>query len=402
MKKSLVLVAGLALSISGAAMAQGGGNYQSSGFTISDASGDNSLTVGGAALIEYSASFRDSDAVGDTEDLTQGFGVPMTRFRFGGHVGSKQFTYKVQVTSSEFDDDSGSGSVEALAVSSFQTDDVYGDWDMGNGWGFRFGQFNAPFAREVSMGAESHLGTGFSQTGQYFGQGYSQGVMVHYGDEQMRFMGSWNDGFFTAGTPFNAESADYGITARVEGIVTGAGFDQFNNYSSWMSTQGDNVLVGGAFHYEDGGETGGTSDFNLMGFTADAQWHGPGYGVSGAFFYVQLESGSFEQTDFGANIQGSYFFNETIEGFARWDAFFLDDDVVSDSQDDQINFLTVGVNCYPFQESNALRFTAQLGYSLNDTSALFSGIGSFPGDNGFLGQNTDGEIAFELQGRFIF
>lgn len=403
MKKTLVLVAGAALSITGAALAQGGGNYHASGFTISDTSGDNSLTVGGAALLEYSASFRDSDAVGDQDDFTQGFGDPLVRFRFGGHVGSKKFTYKVQLTSSEFDDSTGSGSVDALAVSSFQADDVYGEWDMGNGWSFRWGQFNAPYAREVTMGAESHLGTGFSQTAQYFGQGYSQGLMFGYSDEQMRFQGSWNDGFYSANTPFNTESADYGLTARVEGIVTGAGFAQFDNPSSWMSTSGDNVLVGGAFHYESGSETGGTTDYDSWGFTADAAWHGPGYGLSAAFFYMKWEQGTFDASDFGFNVAGSYFFNENVEGFARWDAFFLDNDVVSSAADDQINFLTVGVNCYPFQESNALRFTAQLGYSLNDTSAFGSSAGSFfPSDNGFLGQNTDGEIAIELQGRFIF
>jgi hypothetical protein len=397
MKKTLVLVAGLALSMTGTAMAQGGGNYQSSGFTMSDASGDNSLTIGGAAILNYNMSFRDSDAVGDQEDFTQGFSDPLVRFRFGGHVGSKQFTYKMQITAAEFDDSSSDGDVEELTMSGFAADDVYGEWDMGNGWAFRWGQFNAPFSREVMNGAEARLGIGSSELAQYFGQGYSQGVMVMYGDEQMRFMGSWNDGVFSANSPFNTESADFGITLRLEGIVAGAGWDQFNNYTSWMSTQGDNVLVGGALHYEDGGETGGSSDQNIMGLTADAQWHGPGYGVAASFYYTQFESGSFEQKDFGINVQGSYFFNENIEGFARWDAFFLDNDVIVDPQDDQINIIALGVNCYPFQESNALRFTAQLGYSLNDTSAL--GAAS---ENGFLGQNTDGEIAFGLSGRFIF
>ncbi len=403
MKKTLVLVAGAALSITGVAMAEGGGNYHSSGFTMSDASGDNSLTVGGAALLEFGASFRDSDVVGDTDDLTQGFGNPLVRFRFGGHVGSKKFTYKVQVTSSEFDDSTSSGS-DALAISSFQSDDVYGEWDMGNGWAFRWGQFNAPFAREITMGAESHLGTGFSQTSQFFGQGYSQGLMMTYSDDQMRFMGSWNDGFFTANTPFNAEAADYGLTARVEGIVTGAGFDQFNNPNSWMSTNGDNVLVGGALHYESGGETGGTTDYNAFAYTIDAAWHGPGYAVGAAFFGANFDpNGGTSENDYGINVYGSYFFNETVEGFARWDAIFLDSDIVAPTQDDNVHFLTAGVNCYPFTESNALRFTAQVSYALNDTSGLFNSfIGSFPGDNGFLGQSTDGEIAFEFQGRFIF
>lgn len=393
--KKLFLVAGAALTMTGAALAQGPG-----GFTMSDQNGDNSLTIGGDAHIIYSASFRDSDVVGDADDLTQGFGNIWTRFRFSGHLGSKKFGYKVQISSATFDDGSFSESVDALGVSSFQTDDCYGTWDFGNGWNFRFGQFNLPGSRDTLMGAEGALGSGMTATGgQYFGQGYSQGLQFGYTDEQIRFTGAWSDGVSTANTPFNTEAADYGLSFRVEGLVNGSGFDRFGDYSSPSSTQGDNVLVGAALHYEDGGETGGTiTDYNLLAYTIDAQWEGPGYGVAAAFYGSSFESGSFKQDDFGFMAQGSYFFNETIEGFARYDLVMVDSDVAG-SADENVGFIFAGVNCYPFVESTAVKFTAQVGYSMNDNSALG---GSIPFQNGFLGQSTDGEIAFQFGGRFIF
>jgi hypothetical protein len=382
--KMLVLVAGAVLSVGASAFAQGGGNYNSSGFSISDASGDNRLTIGGAAQFRFNISSRDDDRVGDTDDLATGFSTPLTRFRFGGSVGSKEFTYKMQMTSTE--------------GGSFSVDDVYGQWDFGNGWNFRWGQFNLPVMREVVIGAESHLGSDFSILAQNFGQGYSQGVQVGYGDEQIRAMFAFSDGADTAGTDFTStQESDYGLSARVEGIVVGSGFDRFDTYSSWNSTQGDNVLVGAALHFEDGGETAGTDDEQLFIATADAQWEGPGYTVSGALVYAKSEfAGGGDRSDYGLMVQGGYFFTDAIEGFARIDAIFLDGDSVAPGADDNLLFLGIGANYYPFIESNAVKFTAQLGYSFNDNDDV---AGS---DTGFLGQDTDGEVALQFQGQFIF
>jgi hypothetical protein len=99
-------------------------------------------------------------------------------------------------------------------------------------------------------------------------------------------------------------------------------------------------------------------------------------------------------------IQGGFFFNDQFEGFARYEGFFLDNTVFTN---DEANFAFVGVNYYVLPETNAAKFTAQLGYALDDTDELFSTPQlSGSNNNGFLGQATDGEWAIQLQFQLVF
>lgn len=367
---------------------QGGGSYSGNGFNIADASGDNRLTLGGAVQTRFNINSRDDGAVGDQDDLTTGFENSLVRFRASGTVVTRQLGYKVQMTFS------GSDGVAAV-------DDAFGTWDFGNGWQAKWGQFNLPVVREIMIGAEDHLGTDFSVTSMFFGQGYSQGLQFGYTDAMWRAMFAFSDGAGTANTNFDSGAeADYAISARVEGLVVGSDWERFNNYTSWQSTSGDGFLLGGAIHFQDGGETGGTSDTQVFLYTLDGQWEGPGYNITGVLYGANTDTGGgADRSDFGAMLQGGFFFSNQVEGFARYEGFFLDDDFATA---DNVNFLFGGINYYISQESNAAKFTAQIGYAFDDTSDVFGGPLSGSYNNGFLGQTEDGEVSLQAQMQIVF
>jgi hypothetical protein len=375
---------------------QGGGTYGAQGFNIADASGNNRLTIGGAVQTRFNVNVRDDSAndvngnpIGDG-DLTTGFENSLTRLRASGTVGTSQLGYKVQATFSD------------LSGGFAQIDDAYGTWDFQNGWNLKFGQFNLPVVREIMVGAEDHLGSDFSVTSLFFGQGYSQGIQAGYTGEQFRAMVAFSDGAGTANTTFESDlESDYAFSLRVEGLLMGSNWNQFNTYTSWQSESGDSVLLGGAVHWQDGGETGGTLDSEVLLYTLDATWEGPGYNLTGVFYGNTVEGTGTSQDNFGAMLQGGFFFNDQFEGFARYDGLFLDDTVFTV---DNVNFLFAGVNYYVLPETNAAKFTTQLGYALDETAELFANAPGLDGsnNNGFLGQDTDGEWAIQFQFQLVF
>lgn len=411
----LVLLAGAALSIGAPALAQnasldsgrayaaelvndsatrssllqgggGGAGHDSNGFSIGDGSGNNQLYLGGAVQFRYQHNFRDEDAAGENNDFTHGFSNNNVRFWTWGHVWSKDLTYKIQFHHDETD--------------GWNLEDAWGQYAFENGLAVRWGQFKAPVFREESIDSEKQLGIDRSNANEYFTQGYSQAVALVYTSDSFKVTGAFGDGASTANTDFNSDAeADYALTARVDFKIAGADWDRFNDFTSFRS-QDDAGLIGAAVHWQDGGETGGTLDNEVLLYTIDATWEGPGYNLTGAFYGNTIETPGASQDNLGAMIQGGFFFNDQFEGFARYEGFFLDNTVFTN---DEANFAFVGVNYYVLPETNAAKFTAQLGYALDDTDELFSTPQlSGSNNNGFLGQATDGEWAIQLQFQLVF
>lgn len=384
--KMLMLVAGTSLSLAASAFAQGGGTYTAdTGFNIADASGDNRLTIGGFAMFRYNASFRDSDSVGDQDDLTLGFNAPTTTLRASGTVGDRNLSYKIQST---FGQD-GVGVIE----------DAFAEYAFGNGWSVRWGQFNLPVVREVVIGVEDHLGADSSVTSQYFNQGYSQGIQLGYTTDSFRFMGAVSDGAFTSNTNFDSDlEADYAISARGEFLVVGSDWARFNNYTSWQNSEAG-ALLGAAIHWQSGGETGGTSDVDILLATVDFTYEGAGWNATAVGYYQKVDAqGSTDVADFGFMLQGGIFVSSQWELFGRYDGLFLDDS--GTTTEDTLNFLTLGANYYLFQDSNAAKFVVSGIYSFEDTTGFLDGTAA--NDNGLFGQGKDGELALTVQAQVRF
>jgi hypothetical protein len=374
----------------------GGGTYGASGFNISDASGNNTLTIGGTLQFRYNLSFRDDSAVGDTADVSNGFSAPITRLRAQGTVGTKDLGYRIRGNFAQSD------GVQVL-------EEAFGTYNFGNGWTATWGQFTLPTVRENINDSELFLGGGYSILSEFFSQGFSQGAMLTYEAERIRAFAAFSDGIASANTNFDSGlEADYALSLRLEGLLSGDTFSRFNDYTSFRSTSGNHMLLGGAVHWQDGGETNATTDQQLLLYTVDFAWEGPGYNISAAFIGQNIDpAGGTDRDDFGLNVQGGYFFSDNFEAFARLDALFLDSDSVVAPADDTQLYLTVGGNYYLFADSTAAKFTAQVGYSLDNpgtgttspTGSAFLGSGT---TNGFMGQNDDGEIALQLFAQVTF
>jgi len=400
-----------------ASLLQGGGGagFDGSGFNISDGTGNNVLYVGGAAQFRYTADFRD-DEVNDTDgdgeddgannDFTHGFSTPNTRIWTWGHVWSKDLTYKIRL----YTNDGGDITLE----------DAWGEYAFEGGLAFRWGQFKLPLLREENIESEHQLLVDRSVVNQRFSQGYSQGIQLSYTSDSFRVVGAFSDGLGTAGTDFNSGAeSDYALTARFDFKIAGDSWNRFNDFTSWRS-QEFAALVGGAIHWQDGGETGGTSDIETLRYTLDGSVEGSGWNLYGAFVGDSIEAGEGGDTDtFGGLLQGGVFVTDQVEIFARWDAIFLDDDSSGDGDggnDDDLHFLAAGVNYYISPESHAVKFTGQVGYAVNSSNGVFFGgsDGGTPDDssddaagfgstsNGFLGQSEDGEFNIQLQMQVMF
>ncbi len=409
-----------------ASLLQGGGGagFDGSGFNISDGTGNNVLYVGGLAQFRYTASFRD-DEVNDTdgdgeeedgnnEDFTHGFSTPDTSIWSWGHIWSKDLTYKIRLEAEEGGD---------LGIT-----DAWGEYAFEGGLAFRWGQFKLPLLREESIEVQHQLAASRSVTNERFAQGYSQGIQLSYTSDSFRVVGAFSDGLGTSNTDFGSSGeADYALTGRVDFKISGDNWNRFNDFTSWRS-QDFAALVGGAVHWQDGGETGGTVDNEILRYTIDGSVEGAGWNLYGAFIGESTESGdgggdgdNGDSDTFGALIQGGVFVSDQVELFARADAIFLDDengdggDGDDDDSDDELFFLTAGVNYYISPESHAVKFTGQVNWAVNETNTLFfpaSGgdtpetdddfPAGFSSDNGYLGQADDGEFNIQLQMQVMF
>lgn len=392
-----------------ASLLQGGGGagFDGAGFNISDGTGNNVLYIGGAAQFRYTASFRDDEVNGEdeelNEDFTHGFSTPNTRIWTWGHVWSKDLTYKIQLHS---DEDGG-----------WDMEDAWGEYAFEGGMAFRWGQFKLPLLREENIDSEKQLLIDRSVVNHVFSQGYSQGVQLSYTTDSFRFAGAFSDGLNTSGTDFNsAAESDYALTARFDFKISGDSWNRFNDFTSWRS-QDFAALVGGAVHWQDGGETGGTIEAEVLRYTIDGSVEGSGWNLYGAFIGDSSEVGDNGDADnFGSIVQGGIFVTDQVELFGRWDALWLDENAVVDGEDEDLHFLAAGVNYYISPESHAVKFTGQIGYALNSTSGVyFAGSdGGTPDDptddtaafgstdNGFLGQAEDGEFNIQLQMQVMF
>jgi hypothetical protein len=379
---------------------QGGGTsgYTARGFTLSDGSGDNTMSIGGNVQFRYMHSFRSDDApIGTDNGFTHGFQNNNIRLWAGGTVHSRDLAYRIQTLV----DDSGA----------FTLEDAWARYTFGNNVSVMWGQFRLPFLREWNIASESQLAVERSELNTAFSPGYSQGVQVSWNNEQWRVMGGFTDGALTGNSPFNsAAEADWAFNGRVDFMFTGNDWAAFNQYTSWRSAQAFQGMVGAAFYFASMGNTNPAgAEGDEIGYTIDCSLLGPGWNAAAAFVGNTINDdtpGGIDTTDFGFNLQGGYFFDNQWEVFGRWTILLLDEDAIAprgdgSTPDDTLNFFTVGVNYYISEESQAAKFTADVVFAANETDAFVDPtVGNT--QTGLLGDVSSGEfdIRFQLSLKF--
>lgn len=403
--------------------------YDKGGFMIGSADGNSSLYIFGSAQIRYYADFRDSpeDAeaapgVPPVEDFTHGFETRLARIGVRGTVWDKNLGYQVR---GQFSND------DNFAL---ETGFVTYKWD--NGFGILAGQFKSPLFRESMVDNEYQLAVERSVTSFLFGDSYSQGIQFTYASDAFRAWFGFTDGINTANTPFNTGvsrglitdrgEADYAVNARVEFKAMGSGWERFDDFTSWKSSEDMGLLIGAAVWWQDSGETGGNTGLDVNGdpvaglsnllYTIDAQFEGQGFNVFGAFYGSSQDSdvdGANSTDNFGFVVQGGIFVTDQVELFARWDAMLFDDSILNsagEEADDQ-HFITAGVNYYLSPESHAAKLSADVIWAIDSTADLFgagdidNGISAGPIQStrfGLLGTSEENEFALRLQFQVVY
>jgi hypothetical protein len=425
--KSLVLLAGAALSVSGtAAMAQQSSSDDVRAIVaqmVSDAESRTSLLAGGDAghdgrffiagdgfrlniggmlQARYNLNFRGKNDIGASEDdFTHGVQARRTKVSFDGDI-NKDWFFNVRITS---------------ASSGLNYDYAYAGYKFASGCKLQWGQFKLPLLREELVSDSKQLAAERSLVNGIFTQGYSQGIQLSHEYETFRVAFAFSDGLNSSGTDFNARQAaptsmgnilmvsgqgEYALTGRAEFLLSG-NWKQFDDFTSAKGSD-YGCMIGAAMHWQQSDNTGISTDVDMQTFryTIDASLEGDSWNLFAAFIgdHAQTRSGgvsSSDYDDFGVVLQGGWRFAENTEAFLRYEGLFVDKDLISSGKKN-FHFITGGLNQY--YAGHAAKATADLVYSLQDTSNLGTIL---PNTNvGLLGQSKSGEVVVRLQFQVLF
>lgn len=365
--RRMMAAAGLALALAGAASAQSGALDQSrayasemladaAGRTNSLAQGDGEFTaeVHGFIKFRYNLNQRDDDGLDSNDnDLTNGFTISTTRLVVTGKI-VENWGYTV---SFDFADSTSGGS---------SLKDAYGTYNAGNGWKWTFGQFKVPLYREENISDTLLLFANRSVNNSVFSQSRSQGVMAGYEADKFQFSAAFTDGLRTQNTDFTSMSeADWALTGRFNYKWAGE-WKQARDFTGFQGGEYFGMAGVGA-HFQDGGDTVGTSDTQQWHLTADAQMEGNGWNLYAAAMARNLDPDTgHDLLDYGFLIQGGIFVAPQWELIGGYDVILPDDDRATG--DDEFSTIRVGVNYYVVPESHQVKVTVDLSYFLDTQS----------------------------------
>ena len=223
-------------------------------------------------------------------------------------------------------------------------------------------------------------------------------MQLDFGGDAWRAAVAFSDGLNSDNTAYNsAAEADYALTARAEfkfGDADWKAFDQFTSFRGGPK----GAMLGAAAHWQSAGDTNPAlaDPEELFGLTADLSVLGGGWNAFASGVYMSSDDGTDDFHDFGAVVQGGYFFTDQIEGIARWSAVFADGDRTAD---DDYSDLALGVNYYMVPESHAAKFTAAVVYAFDATTDSI--VSTSTGHN-LLPDSEDGQIALTFQVQLLF
>lgn len=361
----------------------GGASGYDGGFMIANGDGSFSLKMNGQIQARFVANLRDNSGADDT---TYGFELRRTKLSFSGNIVDKTWGYKVKGAFSR-----GGGN-----AGNFNLEDAYISKKMENGLKVKIGQFKSQFIREENISSGHQLAVDRSLSNELYNQGFGQGIEVDYSQDRFRVAVSVFDGAGTANTSALNQQSEFAMTARVDALVEGDGWDMFKDYSGARG-QNYGVRVGGGIHFQRAAfGTAAMNETEIFGFTADAQAEGDGWNAGLAFTYVEGDNNAADGDALFIVAQGGYFFTDDLEGFVRWSYADLDDasGLVTGGVMD-VSTITAGVNHYISGKNAKLSLDVVLG--LDSIPSAQNGIG-LAAD----AANEDGQLALRGQLQLLF
>jgi hypothetical protein len=287
-------------------------------------------------------------------------------------------------------EDSGGGSAVL--------DDAWGNYNLGNGWNLKFGQFKLPLFREELVGDEYTLFANRSVVNSFFTQKRSQGVQISYEGDAFRFAGAFSDGINTANTDYTSPAeADFALTARGEFKFAGD-WKHYKDFTSFRDSAFF-AVVGGAVHYQSGGDTVNTTNVDNWDFTLDAQVEGNGWNAFAAFYYSNIDPNTGNSVaDMAFQLQGGVFVAADWEIVGGFSILMPDSD--RSPSDSDFSTIQLGVNHYVIPESHAIKISVDLSYFLDTQSE--TGIAVPSTATGLLASGQDSQWNLRGQIQLVF
>lgn len=368
------------------------------GFFITSGDGNFKLRIRGQLQARWAMSISSSL----TSNPTYGFEVRRAKLKLDGHVVDPTWKYELNLAY-DHDDKAFNGTAMVTTFTGqgeMDVEDAVIIKDFENGLELSVGQFKLPFLQEELMSSTAQLAVERSLVNEAYNQDRAKAVMLAWTGEAWRAFASVSDGFDSKNTPFNMVPLMQGSmkssvagTARVD--WKGAG--EWSRFKQFTSPRGNELAykIGGAVHYEIDkyavyvvSPPNGRSQ--LVSWTIDGMVQGDGWS---AFAYVvgnhmKTSSGPW-MSGYGAVAQGSYYFTDRIEGYARysWGS--------SPMGGPDLNVLTAGANWY--FSGQQLKWTSDIGVALTPVSSFFASSGA-----DWLASATAGEVVIRSQFQLLF
>lgn len=446
--KSLVVLAGAALTMGGAAFAeqaawsanvdevralvaemmsdaqtrssllQSGATAGHDGkFFLASPDGNFRLNIGGQMQFRYYAAFLDSGNDPTVDEFNSGFEMRRAKLTFAGNIFDPNMFYEVTGAFSQSSTTNGNGTATG-GGSSFRLENAFFGYDWDNGFTARAGQFKLPFLREELVSSKYQLVIDRSVLNEEFNQGYSQGIEMSYKKDWFGGYLALSDGFSSSNTAFNSigtNLSDFAITGRIEILLAGD-WKQFKEFTSPRGSEFA-AMLGAAVHWQQAQDTPGANQPQFLPYTLDISVEGDGWNLFGSFVGQYSDNdiagpGGFNANDFGFVAQGGIMLTDELELFGRYDIVIPDSD--RGPNDQTFNSITAGVNYYI--HGQAAKFSVDVVYNIDDTtqsSLGFMGIASSNistngvatgGNNGIgmLASTEEGEFTIRAQFQLLF
>lgn len=437
------------------------------GFFMASSDGRFRLNIGGFAQTRFTwSNIRTGRYFGpptpspdqfvfDRKDDRYGFGLPNVQLWADGHVFSRDFQYMIkarffQEVTTNLQKGSGGATAGDVDFSGFQLLDAWMRFNLDDNWSMRAGQFRSPFSRGFLVLEQYQMSSARSVVDYHYALGYSQGIELEYGNDDLRVRAALNNGeqdnllgdpndstggdlykvyptgsFGGLNNPWYEQNAALSVTSRVDWKPAGS----WNQFRSYTSPAGDpfGALVGLGMHYQEsrGYQTNqGTPGLQdplsqWISVTLDGQLNFGGASLYGAVFYNYVNApgaivplfGSSQpnvQQDFGDlnmfafEVQGAIYLMPKVELFGRYEFAYMsgfDEATVAAGNPqlldpDPMNLLTVGVNWY--LDGQDVKWTTDLGWAITAVHPWFADL-----DAGWRPSRSD-EIVFRTQLQLMF
>ncbi len=304
------------------------------GFFLRNEDGSFSLKLNGQIQFRHVWNNKDT-----ADENTASFEMRRMKLGWSGNIYSKDLKYKVV---GAFDRNSGA----------FILEDAWGEYVLGDGWSFRWGQFKPAFNPEETISSSKQLAVERSVVNEIVNLGFSQNVELNYKGENIAFAFGFTDGATLsptavsgsrANTRFNNDTTEWAFNARVDALLAGD-WKQFEDFTSWSKDE-TGVRIGAGVFAQDGEYGTGAEEVQWFQWTLDGQFEFGAANLFAAVFGRHSDANASSATDFdqyGFVVQGGvHVVPDKFELFGRYEWFDFDGAFADD-----YHAVTFGFNYY--------------------------------------------------------